>query len=150
MAVRRTLFGPGTLTLDPDSVLSGPIDISCQVSSGGVQHEYEDTQDAQTMLGGCQTPGITERKDSLTFDTLADLTSSGLYAFLLANDLAECPFAYVPNTVDGAGWEGVVQLRLPDAVTADEYGQPLTGSVTWPGVGPFAFTASDAAPAASD
>ena len=149
MAVRRTLFGPGTLTLDPNSALTsgkpGPLEISCQVSSGGVQHEYEDTQDAVKTLGGCEVPGKTERRDSLAFDVLADLTDGGIYDFLMANDLSDCEFMYEPQAA-GASWGGQVQLRLPDAVQADEYGQPLSGSVTWPGVGAFVFVPDSATP----
>lgn len=143
MPIQRTKFGPGTLTLDPAGNLTGqagPMEISCQVSSGGVTHEYEDTDDPQTVLCGDSTEGNTERRDGLTFDHLADLTASGVYAFLLANDLQACEFEYVPNTASGATWAGSVQLRLPDGVQADEFGSPLSGSVTWPGVGVFAFT----------
>ena len=141
MPVSFVKFGPGTLTLDVGGVATGSeIEIACQISSGGVQHEYEDTSEALTMLGGCEKGAEASRKDSLVFEHLADLNVGGLYEWLITNDLATVPFAYVPSTAAGASWEGSIQLRLPDGVQADEYGSPLAGAVTWPGVGLFTFT----------
>jgi hypothetical protein len=81
-----------------------------------------------------------KRTDGLTFNLENDLTSAGLYAYLVTNDLTEQPFTYEPNTASGATWAGTVQLTLPESIGADEFGSPIVSSVTWAGVGAFTFT----------
>lgn len=141
MSVTTTKFGPGTVTLGTTT----PLDFSCEVLGGTVNHEYEDVTDARTTLCGDVIAGQVRRKDGLTFQLVNDLTAAGLYAYLMSNDLSEQTFSYEPHT-DGASWSGKVQTRLPDTIGADEYGADLESEVTWPGVGVFTFTPATATP----
>jgi hypothetical protein len=130
-------FGPGTITLG-----TTPEDFSCEVLGGHVTHTYEDVGDARTMLCGTAKPSSKSRADGLSFNLENDLSDTGMYQYLLDNDLEEVPFAYTPNTADGAKWDGTVQLTLPADIGADEFGSPIISSVEWAGVGVFTFTAS--------
>jgi hypothetical protein len=132
-------FGPGTITLG-----TTPLDFSCEVSGGHVTHEYTDAGEARTMLCGTAKPSSKTRADGLAFNLENDLTDTGLYQYLLTNDLTDVAFAYTPNTADGAKWAGTVQLTLPGDIGSDEFGAPLVSSVTWAGVGAFDFTPSTA------
>lgn len=139
-SITTTKFGPGTLELG-----SVPTDYSCEVLGGTVNHEYEDATDARTTLCGDIIAGQTTRKDGVTFQLVNDLTTAGLYAYLMANDLTEVDISYEPFT-GGASWSGKVQLRLPDTIGADEFGADLESEVTWPAVGKLTFTAAVVVP----
>lgn len=143
MAYKKTPLGPGTLTLGTDP---GATDLSCQILSGGVNHEYEDVGEERTVLCGDVIPAGARRSDSLTFNLLADLYAGGVYEWLLTHDLEEADFEYTPHTTTAAKWAGKVQVRVPDSVAADEFGADLEGEVTLPGVGQFEFTAAVAVP----
>jgi hypothetical protein len=130
-----TPFGPGTMTIG-----ATPFAFECEVLGGKVTHAYEEIGSARTMLCGTERPISRKRTDGLTFNLENDLTSAGLYQYLITNDLTEVPFAYEPNTASGATWTGTVQLTLPADIGADEFGAPIISSVTWAGVGAFTFT----------
>lgn len=136
-------FGPGTITLG-----ATPLDFSCEVLGGRVTHTYEEVGETRTMLCGTAKPSSKSRTDGLSFDLENDLTDTGMYSYLLANDLTEAAFVYTPNTADGASWAGTVQLVLPADIGADEFGAPIVSSVEFAGVGAFTFTPSTAAAAA--
>lgn len=141
MAIATTKFGPGTVTLGEGT----PLDFSCEVLGGTVNHEYEDVSDARTTLCGDIIAGQVRRKDGVTFQLVNDLTTAGLYAYLMTNDLEESAIAYEPAE-GGASWSGTVQLRLPDTIGADEFGADLESEVTWPAVGLLTFTAATVVP----
>lgn len=128
-------FGPGTMTIG-----ATPLAFECEVLGGRVTHAYEDVGESRTMLCGTARPASKKRTDGLSFALENDLSASGLYAYLVTNDLAEAPFAYEPNTANGATWTGTVQLTLPGDIGADEYGAPIVSAVEWGGVGLFTFT----------
>lgn len=132
-----TAFGPGTVTVG-----ATPNAFAGEVLGGKVTHAYEDIGQKRTMLDGSVRPATRSRTDGLTFSLENDLTAAGLYAYLLANDLTEQPFEYVPNTADAASWSGTVQLTLPADIGADEFGSPIVSSVEWVGVGAFTFEAA--------
>ena len=138
--IKTTKFGPGTITVG-----AVPLDFSCEVLGGTVNHEYEDVSDQRTTLCGDVIAGQVRRKDGVTLQLVNDLTTAGLYAYLVTNDLTEQPITFEPET-DGATWSGTVQVRLPDTIGADEFGMDLESEVTWPGVGLFTFTAATATP----
>jgi len=117
----------------------------CEVLGGKVTHTYEEIGSARTLLCGDERPISRKRTDGLTFNLENDLTDSGLYAYLVTNDLTEVPFAYEPNTETGASWTGTVQLTLPADIGADAFGAPIISSVSWSGVGAFTFTPGTAA-----
>jgi hypothetical protein len=133
-------FGPGTITIGET-----PTDFSCEVLGGRVTHTYEDVGDARTTLCGTEHPATKKRTDGLAFSLENDLGAAGLYAYLVTNDLTEQEFTYVPNTANGASWEGTVQLTLPAEIGSDEYSSPIVSEVEWAGVGAFTFTAAAAA-----
>jgi hypothetical protein len=128
-------FGPGTMTIG-----ATPYAFECEVLGGTVTHAYEDVGEARTMLCGTARPSSKSRTDGLTFNLENDLSATGLYAYLVENDLTEVPFAYEPNTASGATWTGTVQLTLPESIGADAFGSPIVSSVAWAGVGAFTFT----------
>jgi len=133
-----TAFGPGTVTIG-----AGTLDFSCEVLGGAVTHEYEDVGESRTTLCGEQRPAGKRRSDGLKFSVENDLTASGLYQFLVTNDLTEQGFVYTPNTADAAKWEGTVLVTLPAEIGADEFGAPIASDVEWAGTGgAFTFTAA--------
>ena len=144
-------FGPGTLTLTPTGGGTGT-GYECQVKSGGVAHSYEEISAAVEYLGdGCSQPAVQQRSDSISFDIDHDLYETGLYAFCLANDLAEIDFVYTPDVSHGAttpaSWSGTVLCTLPDGVQGSESGGLLSGAVEWTQsvagrAGNFLFTAA--------
>lgn len=141
-----TPFGPGTVTVGATGT---ELDFSGEVLGGKVTHTYEDSGEARTMLNGDVRPASKNRTDGLTFNLENDLTSAGLYAWLITNDLTEQDFAYTPNTPGAASWAGTIQVTLPADIGADEYGTPIISSVEWAGVGAFTFTPATASPLAS-
>ena len=132
-----TLFGDGSVTGG-----TTPLDFSCEVLGGKVTHAYSDVGASRTMLCGTERPASKKRGDGLTFNLENDLTSAGLYQYLIANDLTEQPFVFTPNDADAASWAGTVQLTLPADIGSDAHGSPVISSVTWAGVGAFTFTPS--------
>ena len=130
-----TILGPGTLTVGNPGT-----DVSCEVLGGRITHEYEEVTARRTPLCGNEKPAARKRNDGLTFTLENDLTATGLYSWLLANDLTTQPFVFTPNTADGASWSGSFLATLPADVGADEFGAPLGSTVTWDGVGAFTFT----------
>ena len=142
-------FGPGTIVFDPEGTATA---FECQVKSGGVEHSYEEVQEAVNYLGvDCQSAAVEERTDSLTFDIDHDLYATGLYQFCITNDLKAVAFEYTPDTGTGtatpASWAGSVIVKLPDGVQGDEVGSFLSGSVEWVQAvagpsGNFVFTAA--------
>jgi hypothetical protein len=132
-----TMFGEGTVTVG-----ATPLDFSCEVRGGRVTHTYNDVGEERTMLCGTVRPSSKTRTDGLSFDLENDLTSAGLYAYLITNDLTEQPFVFTPNDADAASWAGTVQVTLPEEIGADEFGSPIASSVSWAGVGAFTFTAA--------
>lgn len=137
MTITTTKFGPGTITVG-----TVPVDFSCEVLGGSVNHEYEDVTDQRTTLCGDVIAGQVNRLDGVTFQLVNDLTTAGLYSYLQTNDLTEQAIEFTPNTEGGASWAGTVQVRLPDSIGADEFGADLESEVTWPAVGPLVFTAA--------
>lgn len=132
-------FGPGVLLLgDPGT------DFACEVSGGRVTHTYEEIGTARTMMCGTVRPAARQRTDGLAFDVENDLGGSGLYQYLLDNDMQEVPFQYTPNNDAGAKWAGTIVVTLPGEIGATEYGSPLVSSVEWVGVGAFTFTPATA------
>jgi hypothetical protein len=130
-------FGDGTVTLGIT-----PVDFSCEVLGGKVTHAYEEVGEARTMMCGTERPVSKKRTDGLSFSLENDLTSAGLYQYLMTHDLEEVPFVFTPNTADAASWAGSVQLTLPSEIGADEYGAPIVSAVEWAGVGAFTYTAA--------
>lgn len=135
-----TPLGPGTLKVGLDSATL--TDFSCEILGGKVTHAYEDVGDARTMLCGTTRAAAKVRTDGLGFSLENDLEASGLYQFLLTNDLKDVFFEYTPNTTGAASWEGKVQATLPGEIGADEFGSPIVSEVEWLGVGAFTFTAA--------
>lgn len=130
-----SILGTGTLTLGET-----PVDFSGEVLNAAVQHEYEDIGDARTMLDGTTRAGSRKRTDGFTADVENDLTATGLYQYLVNNDLTEVAFEFTPNTDDGAVWSGTVIASLPSEIGADEYGNPIVSTVELTAVGTFTFT----------
>jgi len=133
---KTTRFGPGTVALG-----ATPVQIECEVTGGSITHNYSETGDTITTLCGDSIgPSKTRDADTIKFDTLLDLTSTGMYVYLQTNDLGVVPLEFVPNTGGGATWEGSVQLQLPTDVTFDSYGEPIKGSTEWTAQPTFTFT----------
>ena len=130
-----TVLGDGTLTLGDT-----PDDFSGEVLGGQVTHDYEDVGDERIMLDGTIRPAGTRRTDGFTANVENDLTAGGLYKFLMDNDGDPVAFSFVPNTADGAEWNGTVIASLPSSVGSDEYGSPIVSDIELRGVGAFVFT----------
>jgi hypothetical protein len=135
MAASFTVLGPGTVTLG-----SGPTDFSGEVLGAKVTHEYEDVGDSRTMLDGTVRPASKRRNDGFTASVENDLTSAGLYKFLLDNDMQQVPFTFTPSTADAASWTGTVVALLPGEVGSDEFGSPIVSDIELEAVGTFSFT----------
>jgi hypothetical protein len=138
-----TKLGPGTV-----EVGTAPLDFSCEVLGAAITHEYEETSESVTTLCGDVTPASETRRDGFTAEVQTDLYATGLYQFVVTNDMTEQTFKFVPNTgvgtVAAAEWAGTVVVKLPAEVGADEYGSPLVGTIEWDAVGLLTFTpASD-------
>jgi hypothetical protein len=136
----ETKFGPGTVTIgtDPDT-----IEISCEVLGGKITHEYEEVGEARTMMCGEERGTSDKQKDGVTLQLENDLTAAGVYAYIQGLPVGSTKaISYIPNTVDAAKWDGIVKLRLPADIGADEFGAPITSEVTWPAIGTFNFTAA--------
>jgi hypothetical protein len=131
-----TTLGDGTLTLGSGT----PTDFSCEVLGARVTHTYETVGESRTMLCGTVRPAEEKRTDGLGFDIENDLTSAGMYSYILAHDLEETPFVFTPNDADLASWAGSVVLKLPADIGAPEYGAAIVSTVEWAGVGKFTFT----------
>lgn len=129
-----TVLGDGTLTLGET-----PQDFSGEVLAAAVTHEYEDIGDARTMLNGDERAATRKRTDGFTADVENDLTATGLYQYLVNNDLTEVALVFTPNTTDGASWEGTVVATLPGEVGSDEYGNPIVSSIELDAVGTLTF-----------
>lgn len=138
-------FGPGTVTFGTAPGQS----FECEVTGGKVTHAYEEVEQ-RTRL--CDTAARNPRKvrasDGLSLDLVNDLTAAGLYAYIHANDLADVPVEFVPNTADGAKWAGTVTLLLPAEIGAGEWGEELASTVELPAVGTLTFTPATAPAAA--
>lgn len=134
MAAEFTVLGDGTLTLG-----STPSDFSGEVLGAKVTHEYEDIGEKRTMLDGTIRPAQQKRTDGFTASVENDLTASGIYQYLVTNDLVEVAIAFTPNTADGAKWTGTVVATLPSEVGSDEYGSPIVSDIELKGVGTFTF-----------
>lgn len=133
-----TKFGPGTVSF---TIAAGTAQSFAQeVKGGGIAHEYQEVGEATTYLNGVTDPASMVRGDTLKLDCDFDLGSAGFYAFLYTNDLVDASVEYTPNTVTDATWTGMVRLRLPDGVTADEFGAKFSGSVELQFVGEAIFT----------
>jgi len=132
-----TELGPGTLEIN-----SG--DYSCEVLGASIGHEYAEVGEQRTMLCGEKRQAKRERTDSLTVSLENDLTSTGLYPYLvgLGDDPDAVTFTYTPNTADGASWSGSIFPLLPSSIGADEYSAPISSEITFPGDGAFTFTAA--------
>ena len=136
----ETLFGPGTLKLG--TAPSPLTEFSCEVLGGKVTHAYEEVGEKRTMLCGTIKSAAKRRTDGLTFNLENDLSSAGLYQWLITNDLLEKDFEYTPNTAKAAKWSGKIQATLPADIGADEFGSPIVSAVEWEGVGMFTFAAA--------
>jgi hypothetical protein len=134
MAAEFTVLGDGTLTLG-----STPSDFSGEVLGAKITHEYEDIGEKRTMLDGTIRPAQQKRTDGFTASVENDLTASGIYQYLVTNDLVEVAIAFTPNTADGAKWTGTVVATLPSEVGSDEYGSPIVSDIELKGVGTFTF-----------
>lgn len=130
-----TVLGDGTLTLGET-----PQDFSGEVLGATITHEYEDIGNERTLLDGTVRPASQKRTDGFTASVESDLTATGLYQYLVTNDLDEVALAFTPNTADGAQWAGTVVATLPGSVGSDEYGAPIVADVELTGVGAFTFT----------
>jgi hypothetical protein len=135
MAASFTVLGDGTITLG-----ATPTDFSGEVLGAAITHEYEDIGEERTMLDGTVRPAQQKRTDGFTASVENDLTATGLYQYLVSNDLTEVAFEFTPNTADGASWAGTVVATLPSEVGSDEYGSPIVSDVELKGVGTFTFT----------
>jgi hypothetical protein len=142
MATTTVTLGPGTLTIGSEDPAT--TDFSCEVAGGQITHTYEDIGEQRTMLCGDVKAAERVRRDGLAFDIENDLSGTGLYKFLLDNDLQERFFKYVPNTAAGASWDGKMIATLPGSIGADQFGSPIVSSVEWTGVGTFNFTPATA------
>lgn len=139
-----TPFGPGTMSLGlAEDTLT---DFACEVRGGKVTHTYEETGEQRTMLCGEVRSASKTRTDGLGFTVENNLEASGLYSFLMDNDLADVFFQYVPNTVGGAQWKGKIQASLPGEIGSDEFSSPIVSEVEWTGVGAFVFTPATTTP----
>jgi hypothetical protein len=140
-----TVWGPGTFTLKVGAGTA--VDYSDECMSFAVNHTYTDVGQARRPLSGIPRAANANRDpDSVTIGLETDLTTSGLYAFLHTNDLAEAELDYTPSTADTASWAGTVILRLPETVDGPEYGAPLTAQVTFQCKGELLFTPQTVAP----
>ncbi len=133
-----TKFGPGTLTY----TISGgtAVEFAQEVKGVTMSHSYETSGDPVTYLdGSSDLPGST-RADGITAEVDMDLTETGFYNFCFVNDGQQANVVYVPNTVDGASWSGIVQIALPEDVAAESFGSKISGSISHQFVGAVAFT----------
>lgn len=130
-----TILGPGTLTLG-----TAPQDFSCEVMGGGITHAYETVGEVRQSLCGTVKPATEIRRDGARFTIENDLGASGLYAYLLANDLKVVAMSYTPSTSDEASWAGTIQAKLPPELGAGKFGEPLASEVTWAAQEHFTFT----------
>lgn len=135
-------LGPGTVTVKVGTGTALSFAGDCK--GAAITHQYSDVQDARTYLDGTTTAGQRTRTDGFTAELDNSLDAQSLYQFLQTNDLKEADLEYTPSTAAGAKWVGKVVLTLPDAIGADEFGQLLSSSIAWDGVGTFVFTASTA------
>ena len=142
MAVKVHNLGPGSITVG-----AAPLEFCAEVIGVQIQHEYEEVGETTTRLCGDQVPGTETRIDSVTAELNNDVSTEGLYAYLMANDLTDQPFEYTPNTELGettpATWTGTVRVKLPESIGADEYASPIAGSIEWQFVGHVVFTPAD-------
>lgn len=134
-----TKFGAGTVNYTVGAT-GTPVEFSQEVKGGGINHEYEAVGEATTYLDGSEDPAGEKRADKLTLDCDFDLGSTGFYAFLYDNDLADAEVTFTPNTAAAASWAGTVRLKLPDGATADEFAAKISGTVEHSFVGPVVFT----------
>ena len=123
-----TRFGPGTVTLG-----SAPLDISCQVLSGGIVNSHSESDPVQ-VLGDCEIPGQVTTVTNLELSILADPVEDGVTAWSWANHGTEQAFEYTPNIADGATFTGTVLITRLD-FRADERGGLLTSDAAWRCVG---------------
>jgi len=135
-------LGPGTITVG-----AVPLDFSAEVKAVTITHGYDETSEAVTYLDGSSTPAAATRNDGVTFEADNSLAAEGIYAYCQTNDMTEQPFDFVPNTSDGAAWSGTVQVRLPEEIGSDAYGNPLASSCEWLAVGALDFTPTPVPPA---
>ena len=135
MAAAFTVLGDGTFSLGET-----PVAFEGECLNGKITHEYEDIGEERVMLDGTIRPAAQRRTDGFSADLENDLTSTGLYKYLLDNDMTEVPISFTPNTVDGASWAGTVVATLPSEVGSDEHGNPIVSSIELAGVGTFTFT----------
>lgn len=136
-----TPLGDGTLTVG-----TAPNDFSCEVLGARVTHTYEETTAKRRALCGTEKAAARKRTDGFTATVENDLSATGMYQFLITNDLTTQELVFTPNTAHGAKWEGDIQATLPADIGADEYGQPIVSSVEWEGVGQFTFTPATVTP----
>lgn len=133
-------FGDGTVTIGV-----GPLAFECEVLGGKITHAYEDVGESRTMMCGTKRKAKKVRTDGTAFNLENDLSSAGLYAYCILNDLTEQPIEYVPNVANGAKWAGTVEVTLPSEIGADKHGSPIISSVTWAFIDHVIFTPAAAA-----
>jgi 3',5'-cyclic AMP phosphodiesterase CpdA len=138
----RVPLGPGTVSVKVGAGTAKQFEAECK--SAAITHEYEDVGEAVTFLDGHTHGGSRTRTDGFKASLDNDLSSAGLYKFLVDNDLAEAALEYTPNSTAGAKWAGTVTLTLPSELGADEFGAVLASEVEWTGVGTFTFTPATA------
>ena len=133
-------FGPGTVTFDGDA-------FECEVSGGAVTHSYTETERKAALCDTSAPPPTKQRgPDGLKLSLVNDLTESGMYAYLHANDLSTVAVEYVPNTASGAKWSGDVTLTLPDEIGAGAWGDDIESDVEFSSPSQFVFTSESVTP----
>ena len=136
-------LGPGDVTIKVGTTGTGT-SFACEFANAHVTHDYEDVGDDRTMLCGQKRAAGAARYDEFGGELENDLTATGLYKFLMDNDLKTAEVTFTPNTVDGAKWVlSGLTLTLPDEIGADEFGAPIVSEVEWTG-GTAVFTPSTA------
>jgi hypothetical protein len=137
-------LGPGTVSVKVGA--STALSFAGDCRGAAITHSYSDGREAVTYMEGNKTAGERNRTDGFTAELDNSLDATSLYQFLQTNDLKEADLEYTPNSAAGAKWVGKVVLTLPDAIGADEFGQLLSSSIAWDGVGTFTFTAATVTP----
>lgn len=137
-------LGPCTIEI-ADTAGGTGVDFAGEFTNVYVLHEYEEKGSRRTMLDESVRKPSESRIDGVRGHVENDLTAAGLYKLLYDDDLQDREIT-ITQTASGASWVGMITLKLPAQVGADELGTPIVSDVEWKSAGVFAFTPATAAP----
>ena len=132
-------FGPGTVTITWDG--DTPTSIECEVTGGGVGHNYDTVSQATRLCDTTKRPDrLVRAGDTLSLDVTPDFDGPSVYSAFHEHDLEDAQIVFTPNTATGASWAGTVTTQLPSEVSAAEWGEDFTGTIELQSTSTFVFT----------